>query len=303
MKKGVYGAVLLIAAVGCFWAGGIRALAQETAPGAGAQETAPGAGAQGISYGFVQADRGGMWQNADGTWAKDCWIALGNLKWHLDGGGYIQVGMTEVDGSTYYLKPDGSLFTGWLSEKDALYFFGNDGVMVKDATVGQYRFGKDGKLEEILPQEASPLAQCVTQILSSVTTPEMTADQKLLAAYQYILDHTSYKRTYETPAGDWTGEYALEVFTTGKGNCFRYAAAFASLARGLGYETRVATGQIHAARGGVTPHGWTEILIGEEWYLFDPDMEDAKKQDFYFKTYETYPVKPLIKQAEWPVIF
>lgn len=150
---------------------------------------------------------------------------------------------------------------------------------------------------------ATPLKQCVTQILASIVTNDMSAEEKLRVAYQYVLDHTSYKRTYETPEGDWTEGYALQLLTTGEGNCFRYAAAFASLAKGLGYQARVATGQIRAARGGLTPHGWTEILIGEEWYIFDPDMEDAKKQDYYWKTYENYPVKPLNKEKEWSVEF
>lgn len=294
MKRSLFWAAGLLVAAGCFWMNGSKAKAQEASLEPPAQE---------IPYGFVQAENGVLWKNMDGTWAKDCWIQLGDLKWHLDGSGFVQVGLTEVDGAVYYLLPEGNLFAGWLPVGEDLYFFGNDGIMVKDAQVGQYRFGSDGKLVEILPQEASPLAQCVTEVLSSVTKPEMTAGQKLRAAYQYVLDHTSYKRTYETPAGDWTGAYALEALTTGKANCYRYAAAFASLARGLGFEARVATGQIKSAKGGVTPHGWTEILIGEEWYLFDADMEDAKKWDFYQKTYEDYPVKPLIKQAEWPVVF
>ena len=103
------------------------------------------------------------------------------------------------------------------------------------------------------------------------------------------------------PSGDWTGTYAKEILTTGKGNCYRYAAAYAYLAKGLGFESRVVTGQISARRGGVTPHAWTEVKIGDKWYIFDSEMQDAKSKDYYWKTYDNYPTQPLIRQAVWDV--
>ena len=51
----------------------------------------------------------------------------------------------------------------------------------------------------------------------------------------------------------------------------------------------------------MTPHAWTEVKVGGEWYLFDTEMQDAKNRDYYMKTDKTYPTKPLIKQAEWEV--
>lgn len=249
-------------------------------------------------YGFLQTPDGVMWQNADGSLAKDCWVGVGEKIWHLDPNGYVQVGLTEADGDFYYLTPEGILTTGWLTIGDGIYFFDADGKMAKNTQIEGFVIGPDGRVSGV-----SALAQLVSRTVASVTTPEMTGAQKLRACYEYVLDFTSYQRSYETPSGDWVGPYAAELLTTGKGNCYRYAAAFACLAKGIGYEARVATGQIKAARGGVTPHGWTEVKIDGEWYLFDPDMEDAKKWDFYKKTYDGYPVKPLEKQAEWAVVF
>lgn len=252
------------------------------------------------TFGFHQDENGVKWMNADGTWAKSCWINYLGLTYHLNSDGYIQVGLTYIDGKTYYLNANGTLTTGWLEIGDGLYFFYEDGTMAVDVTIGPYQFGKDGKLLNSLNVN-SEMQVLVNGIISSVTTADMTQAQKLQACYQYVLDHCSYKRTYETPSGDWTGTFAKEILTTGKGNCYRYAAAFAYLAKGLGYESRVATGQISAARGGVTPHGWTEVKIGGTWYIFDTEMQDAKGRDYYQKIEKTYPTKPLIKQAEWPV--
>lgn len=249
-------------------------------------------------YGFVQQENGVMWRNYDGTWLKDSWLDVFGLKYHLSKDGYIQVGMTVIDGKTYYLYPEGMMATGWLQLPDGLYFFNADGTMAVNTTVGNYEIGSDGRAIS-----NSPLAQTVNTIIAAVTTPEMTGDEKLRACYQWVMDNCSYKRSYETPSGDWTGTYALEILTTGQGNCYRYAAGFAYLAKGLGYETRVVTGSIKAARGGTTPHGWVEIKIGDNWYIFDAEMQDAKGYDMYCKTYKNYPVKPLNKGTEWSVNF
>lgn len=248
------------------------------------------------AYGFVQEENGVRWKNYDGTWLKDSWLDVFGLKYHLSGDGYIQVGMTKIDGKTYYLYPEGTMATGWLQLPDGLYFFNADGTMAVDTTIGNYEVGKDGRAVS-----NSPLAQVVNTIITAVSTPEMTQEEKLRSCYQWVIDNGSYKRSYDTPSGDWTGSYALEFLTTGQGNCYRYAAGFAYLAKGLGYETKVVTGSIKAARGGTTPHGWVEIKIGDAWYVFDAEMQDAKGYDMYCKTYKTYPVKPLNKGTEWSV--
>ncbi len=257
-----------------------------------------------VPFGFVQDENGVKWMNADGTWAVNCWVNYLGLTYHMDRNGYIQVGLQTIDGKTYYLNPNGTMIKGWLEIGDGLYFFYEDGTMAKDVVIGPYEFGKDGKLLSALNTE-SEMQVLINSIIKTVTTDDMDQKTKLRACYDFILNHCSYKRTYETPAGDWTETFAKEILTTGKGNCYRYAAAFGYLARGLGYEeVHVATGQIKAARGGVTPHGWTEIKIDGVWYLFDPDMEDAKPgRDYYYKTEEKYPTKPLIKEAEWPIEF
>lgn len=250
------------------------------------------------NYGFVQEENGVRWKNYDGTWLKDSWLEIFGLKYHLSEDGYIQVGMTKIDGKTYYLYPEGTMATGWLQLPDGLYFFNADGTMAVNTTIGNYEVGQDGRAIS-----NSPLAQVVNTVIAAVGTPEMTNDEKLRACYQWVIDNGSYKRSYDTPDGDWTGSYALEFLTTGLGNCYRYAAGFAYLAKGLGYETRVVTGSIKAARGGTTPHGWVEIKIGDAWYIFDAEMQDAKGYDMYCKTYKNYPVKPLNKGTEWDVSF
>ena len=60
------------------------------------------------------------------------------------------------------------------------------------------------------------------------------------------------------------------MFSTGKGNCYSYAAAFGVLAKALGYDAICYSGTIGVAH---QPHGWTEIEIDGINYIFDTNIE------------------------------
>jgi len=292
-----------------------------------------------VPVGFVQTDAGIVWQYTDGSVLKNNWLEMNGLKWHFDKNGVLQTGLVTVGKKTYFLYANGLYANGWQQIGDGIYFFNSDGSMAKNTTVNGFKIGADGKVVFTQQQltaasnvaaaqttasntnisasaaQASVLSQGVTNqalanavmsILGQIITPGMTDDQKLLACYNYVIDTTSYKRTYETPTGDFTGQYAMDIFTTHQGNCFRYASAFAYLAKGCGFDVNVTTGSIKAARGGVTPHGWAVVNIGGVPYIFDPDMADAKPvyRNAMFKvTYDQYPVKPLNAEAVHAVHF
>lgn len=260
-----------------------------------------------VTYGLVQADKGVLWMQENGAYAVNCWMYGPDRVHHVDENGYVQLGMTEIEGKYYYLYPEGTYARGWTQIDNDLYFFYFDGSMAADTVVDGLSLGSDGKAviegdEIVVPR--NELREQVDFILLSIIKPGMTEEEKISACYWYMVDNFSYRRTYETPQGDWTGTFALEILTTGQGNCFRYAAAFAYLLHELGYETKVITGMIVARRGGMTPHGWTEVKIGDEWYVFDTELQYANRnKNYYWRTYENYPSKPLEKQQEWPVHF
>lgn len=217
------------------------------------------------------------------------------------------------NGNIYYISDTGIILTNaWAQIGDGIFYFGPDGAMVTNTVIDGYQIGSDGRA--IIPAPSTPseqtgitanslLAQYCIGVIGSITNEAMTQDQKLAVCYSYVVNSFNYNRTYETPMGDWTGQYALELFSNGYGNCYRYAAGFAYLAKALGYEVKVITGQIHSARGGVTPHSWVEIFYNGAWYICDPELQMAKGYNLYMKTYINYPVKPLNKQAEWMVHF
>lgn len=228
------------------------------------------------TIGFVQTQQGVMWQNADGTFLKDNWLGVFGLLYHLDENGYIQTGQVEIDGVLYDLHPDGTVDVLTPSQEDAM----------------------------TEPVNNPELLDRVNEIIAAVTTADMTDVQKLRACYQYVMDSSKYKRNTATPSGDWTGSYAMDILTTGRGNCYRYACSVAYLAKGLGFESRVVTGTVHSLRGGQTPHGWAEICLEDGcWYIFDAVMEDSRHVDMFGRTYEDYPYAPLIGEAVWEIRF
>lgn len=260
-----------------------------------------------VTYGLVQTDKGVMWMQENGAYAVSRWMYGPDRIHYVDEDGYVQLGMTEIDGKNYYLYPEGTYARGWTQIGSDLYFFFFDGSMAVDTVIDGLTLGNDGKAvinvgEIVVPKNV--LREQTDSILLSIITPGMTEEEKISACYWYVVNSYSYQRTYETPQGDWTGAFALEIFTTGQGNCYRYASAFAYLLYELGYDIKVITGRVGARNGGTTPHGWTEVKIGDVWYVFDTELQYANRgKDYYWKTYETYPSSSLEKQQEWSVHF
>lgn len=235
-----------------------------------------------------------MYCLGDNVYLGNSWLVQEPYAWHFDENGYAQTGLTLIDGEWWNLTVDGVATR-----------INTENTLSQTSTVltpvGQTT-DQDNVQDSVTD---TTFYQLVNLIIAGCTTPDMTQDQKLCSCYNYIVNNTSYSRTYETPSGDWTKGYAAEVYTTGKGNCYRYAAAFAYLAKALGYDTKVITGVIGASRGGYNPHGWVEVNVGGTWYICDPEMQyaDKKKRDFYMKTEVTYPCSGLTKYVEWPVSF
>ena len=75
--------------------------------------------------GWQETEKGLMWQYEDGTFATDTWI--------------------ETDGKKYYLKNNGTIYTGWLSYEDNWYYFNNDGTLATNKWIEQYYVDSNGK--------------------------------------------------------------------------------------------------------------------------------------------------------------
>ena len=145
------------------------------------------------------------------------------------------------------------------------------------------------------------IMKLVASVVEQCTTGDMTQKKQLERCFDYFVKSAVYERKEGIPTGDWTESYAKDILLNSKGNCYNYASAFAYIALGLGYEARVCTGTVTSSLGGRTPHAWTEVKVGNSWYIFDTEMQRAKGSGYYKLTYDSYPAGPIIKEASFSV--
>ncbi len=153
--------------------------------------------------------------------------------------------------------------------------------------------------EVVIP--TSTVMSLAADVVNLSSTKDMTQPKQLEAAFNYIAQNVAYVRSMEVPTGDWVQSYAANTLGTKSGNCYGYAAAFAYIARGLGYESKVCVGTVESALGGRTAHAWTEVKMGSNWYIFDTEMQAAKGSGYYKQTADKYPAGPIIKTGSWTV--
>lgn len=268
-------------------------------------------------YGFHDTAEGIVYTKADGTLAVHTFVDNGGKIFYVGDEGYVLYGFQTIDGKLYYLPTDGLWTQGWYDIDGGIYYVQTDGSLAQNTTVLGAVIGEDGRAlsaaTETEPAVSVPESTVkdpafynqVMSVVNACTNDSMSDLQKLRACYNWVINNVSYKRTYDTPSGDWTASYAKQVLDSGVGNCYRYAATFAYLAKALGFDAKVRTGQIQAARGGTTPHAWDIITIDGTEYIFDTEMADAKKSPdaYWMKTFAAYPVKPLIGENDWSVAF
>ena len=148
-----------------------------------------------------------------------------------------------------------------------------------------------------------PLLTVADQILAQVggSTPY----EQLRGCYDWLIQNCSYGSVLSNlNQGGWLAEDAYSIMTQRVGVCDNYSAAFAVLARMIGFDARIQTGQTHRAAGGYTGHAWCVINIHGVDYVFDPQVEDniaaggAIRYLRFCKIYEEVPDKYILYAAD-----
>ena len=108
----------------------------------------------------------------------------------------------------------------------------------------------------------------------------------LRAAFNYSAGLTYKNRSLRAPSGVSHVEYYANYgFTNKYGNCYVMAATFCRMARELGYECYLVEGWVPKRGGGVTAHGWTEIVINGTTYVCDPNFTNETGKNGYMINY------------------
>jgi hypothetical protein len=118
-----------------------------------------------------------------------------------------------------------------------------------------------------------------------VTAVYNQVGRDLYACYNWVVNTMTYQTIngHITPPAGYTREqwYAVMGLETHRGNCYCYAAAFAQLARYLGYNAEYVEGKVPRRGGGYTGHGWV-VINGA--YICDPEAQaEIGGRSFYMQ--------------------
>ena len=189
---------------------------------------------------------------------------ISNTKYYHNGA--LADGKITVNGKPYYFSK-GLFRSGYQKINGKRYYYNSKGEVVKNTIVGSKREGwyyadKNGvccESEEMRLAAEYMMTYCKGN----------TLNERMKTGFLYMAKNFPYHRTYDHPkkAADLPA-LAIDLFKNKKGNCFRYAAAFACTARIAGYRSRVVIGDVLGS-----PHGWVEVLVNGKWLICDPDAQ------------------------------
>ena len=138
------------------------------------------------------------------------------------------------------------------------YYNYNTGTMC--SLQGQ-TFYINGKALEGMSAESMATLQRAQAVVAGITNDSMTREQKLRVCFDYVkAAYPEIKPRIPHYTGmDWPVIYANDMFVRGAGNCCSYAAAFAYMAKAIGYD------EVYCCNSG--GHGWAEI----DGLVYDPE--------------------------------
>ncbi len=207
------------------------------------------------------------------------WETVGNDKYYYISGNKVS-GFKTIDGYTYYFdkstfKMQKNRIVG--SSRSGFWYVGSDGIRCDD-----------------------PVMCLAVNFVVKYAGLQGSAAVRLQKCYDAIWGVFRYGGEMLDASADRMSSFARYTFEKGYGDCYHGASAFAYAARALGYAARVGTGLVVSPRTGNTvDHGWTELLAGGTWYLYDTSMKRKNQStNLYQLRMEEYPYE-LYKQTQY----
>ena len=84
--------------------------------------------------------------DSNGVWTPARWVFDGQWWYRYGDGSYPTHKFDTINGCTYYFDDAGYVLTGWNQINNQWYYFNGNGSMIKNAWVGNYYLGSDGKM-------------------------------------------------------------------------------------------------------------------------------------------------------------
>ena len=219
------------------------------------------------------------------------WKKFSNGRSYFDANGVRATGLKKIGKYTYYFNGKGIMQTGTVKVKNNTYYLKDNGQMEARKTGSKY-YNASGKAMSKVQANDFETLQRAKGIVKKITTSKMTKSEKLKKCFDWVISKPYVtRRTFSNTAG-WPAVYANDHFVMGGGNCFSDAAAFAYLAKALGY-TKIYVCVDSDGRGG-SGHSWAEI----NGLVYDPLFAEAKSYSKnYGVKYGVYILHPILHIA------
>ena len=215
-------------------------------------------------------------------------VAFGDFAWDFVADA-VTDGVVEAPAEGVY-RANGWLYAAWA-----------DGTLIRDMDWGVWTFG----LDDGYTTGNAELDGYLRDALEESGAADLTGTQALEAAYMYVKQHGEYLVRPEdaTPlppgATGWEYDRALRFFRYGGGTCYGYAAAFGLLARALGENAYIISGQVNQYYGA---HSFVVIPAGGIDWIYDPELEDtrpARHADFALFGIENHGIYDYWYTPDW----
>ena len=195
------------------------------------------------------------------------------------------------EGKKTFFYENGRKVTGWKKISGNLYYFTGDGLqrntIVGSRKNGSFYVDKDGV------RITDKQIKMAVNFVVSKSQSSHSSKARLKECYRALCQYP-YVRIYgDHPSSSKIASYADYMLTKRGGNCYRYASSFAYIAKVLGFDVRVCVGGVSSGRaGGLSPHGWCEVKIGDTWRIVDCSVARRNKnRNLYLVTRGSYPFR------------
>lgn len=147
--------------------------------------------------------------------------------------------------------------------------------------------------------QATPVVWSTNEELNAIVDTilasyDVNDPQALWNVFQYV-SGLEYITGDTYPAGEWqewSVPKAIDMYRSGGGNCYGYASLMCWLARRLGYDARVVSGNTLSSSQGQVPHGWVEVVEDGRTLIIDPERYHSMGAgyDLFMVTYDEAPI-------------
>lgn len=187
---------------------------------------------------------------------------------------------------------------GFFFRDGYLYAVDGAGYLVLNADIGCLHFDSRGRYTSGDEELDDLVAQRIAEVCADCES-RMEMLQAVYKDTKYSMKYVGFhNHEYSTEPANGEGGWGLPVakaaLQTGKGNCYCYAARFAYLARGLGYQMYPVGGHICSDN---EDHGYCYLYQDDMRYIFDPELEWSKA--YWSGEFHNFFMRPYGEIPEW----